>query len=67
MFKTIVSLLLVVLSWSVLEVYGPKCAKDRFGSSIQYTLSNFGEIPYGQSIVAQMQLPNSPTLCSIDD
>ena len=63
MFKSLAVLTLVVLATSTLEVYGPECAKTSIPSEISYTLSNFGEIPYGQSIIGQINLPNNPELC----
>ena len=65
MFKSLAVLTLVVLATSTLEVYGPECAKTSIPSEISYTLSNFGEIPYGQSIIGQINLPNNPELCNI--
>lgn len=47
MFKAI---LFVALAWSsvaVLQVYSPACSVTNIPGSIEYTLSNFGEIPYG--------------------
>jgi hypothetical protein len=38
---------LVLLTTATLEVYGPLCAKSKLAGSIEYTLSNFGSIPYG--------------------
>lgn len=60
MFKFILALILLQLSSSLLQVYGPKCAVDRLPDFIDHTLSNFGEILYGQTILGQIRVPNDP-------
>ena len=51
MFKSVVLAVLLGLAACTLEVYGPPCAKQRVSKSIEYSLSNFGEIPYTQTII----------------
>ena len=63
MFKLITYLVLVVLATATLEIYGPPCAKKGFSNSVEYTLSNFGEIPYGQTIIGKIIIPNDTELC----
>lgn len=67
MFKTIVILALVWMAAAVLQVYSPACSVDKIPNSIEYTLSNFGEIPYGETIIGQIYLPKNPELCSTNN
>lgn len=66
MFKSIALLSLIILASASLQVYSPECAVKRFSKLIEYTLSNFGEIPYGQVIIGQIRVPNKELLCSIE-
>lgn len=47
------------LSNAFLEVYIPECARRIIPSNINYTLSNFGYIPYGESSVGQLFVPHA--------
>lgn len=64
MMKIIPALMLIWGTLAVLQVYSPACWADKLPSSIEYTLSNFGEIPYGETLIGQISLPNDPELCS---
>lgn len=66
MFKYVGLLALVILTTGSLQVYSPECAVKRFSKLIEYTLSNFGEIPYGEVIIGQIKVPNKELLCSIE-
>ncbi len=41
-----------------MEVYIPDCARKIIPDGLNYTLSNFGYIPYGESSIGQLFLPN---------
>ncbi len=59
---------LFTLSNCFLEVYIPECARIIIPSNINYTLSNFGYIPYGETIVGQLFVPkgeNNTDLCQL--
>lgn len=58
MFKYVSLLTLIILATSSLQVYSPECAVKRFSKLIEYTLSNFGDIPYGEVIIGQIKVPN---------
>lgn len=66
MFKYVGLLALTILSSATLQVYSPECAVKRFKNTIEYTLSNFGEIPYGEVIMGQIRVPKAEELCSIE-
>lgn len=60
---------LFTISQSFLEVYIPECAHKIIPNNINYTLANFGYIPYGESFVGQVFLPsdqNNADLCTIE-
>lgn len=65
MFKVIFVACLVYFVSAVLQVYSPGCSATRLPGNIEYTLSNFGEIPYGETIIGQIILPKDPELCKI--
>jgi hypothetical protein len=56
MFKHLIALLIVKATFSYLKVYGPECAERRAPDNIEYKLSNFGEIPYGETIIGKLRL-----------
>lgn len=58
MFKPLLLATLLFLAHSTLQVYSPECAVKRIPKSIPYTLSNFGDIPYGEVFIGQIRLPN---------
>jgi hypothetical protein len=62
MFKNLIAFLIIKASLSYLTVYGPECAVAKL-QNIPYTLSNFGEIPYGQTLMGQVKLPKDELLC----
>lgn len=66
MFKFFLGSLLTCLTLSFLQIYGPSCAVSRIPNNIEYTLSNFGEILYGQTILGQIRVPNDPFLCKLE-
>jgi len=66
MFKFLLGFVLISLTFSLLQVYGPSCAVLRIPNKIEYTLSNFGEILYGQTILGQIKVPNDPFLCKTE-
>jgi len=65
MFKLFVSICLLVGVLATLQVYSPTCAASRFDKPIEYTLSNFGDIPYGQTLIGQIYLPSKIKLCTL--
>jgi hypothetical protein len=46
-YKYLIGLLFVAEVLATLQVYSPACVASRFKDPIEYTLSNFGELPYG--------------------
>jgi hypothetical protein len=70
MFKIylITAVSLLAFSNAYLEVYLPECARKLIPDGMNYTLSNFGYIPYGESSIGQVFLPkgeNNSNLCTI--
>ena len=53
----ILALVLFLPSYSYLDVYIPECGRLIIPKNINYTLSNFGYIPYGESFVGQIFKP----------
>ena len=70
MFKIylIFTLSMFALTNAYMEVYIPECARKIIPDGINYTLSNFGYIPYGESSIGQIFLPkeNNSQLCTIE-
>lgn len=66
MFKYVTLFALVLLASASLQVYSPECAVSRFPKLIEYTLSNFGYIPYGEILIGQIKVPNKELLCDIE-
>jgi hypothetical protein len=66
MLKFLLGFVLVTQALSFLQVYAPSCALSRIPYNIEYTLSNFGEILYGQTILGQIRIPIDPFLCKIE-
>ena len=60
MFKVyfILALLAFTMANAYMEVYIPDCARKIIPDGLNYTLSNFGYIPYGESSIGQLFLPN---------
>ncbi len=58
-----ISLLLIasilIISNCYLEVYIPECARRIIPYNLNYTLANFGYIPYGESFVGQLFVPQT--------
>lgn len=65
-FKYVNVLALLSICLATLQVYSPECAVKNFPKTILYTLSNFGDIPYGEVVIGQIRIPNKEQLCSID-
>ena len=57
---------LIIGAISTIQVYSPVCATQMLQKPIDYTLSNFGVIPYGEVIIGKIQLPKNEELCSLD-
>lgn len=53
---TILSIISIVTG--SLQIYSPECSVKKKPEMIEYTLSNFGEIPYGEEFIGQIRLPN---------
>lgn len=66
MFKQVIVLAMIgiIAIEGTMKVNLPKCAADRLPNVIPYTLSNFGVIPYGQTILGQIYIPKNDVLCS---
>ncbi len=67
MLRELVTVAIINLSVCYLKVYGPDCAVQRSPKDIEYKLSNFGQIPYGQTIIGKLRLPHNPELCTLDN
>lgn len=48
---------LISLAHSTLSVYMNACAKTEITKDINYTLANFGHIPYGRTIIGELIIP----------
>ena len=57
---------LISVALGSLQVYMPKCASDELTNSINYTLANFGHIPYGRTIIGELIIPNNTEFCNYD-
>ena len=64
----ILALCTFTLTNAYMEVYIPDCARKIIPDGLNYTLSNFGYIPYGESSIGQLFLTsqNNTELCSIE-
>ena len=67
MFKQFLIAVILYLAGATLQVYSPECKRLGIPGQIEYTLSNFGEIPYGQTVIGQIRIPKNPELCDIKD
>ena len=67
-FYLIVTLCMFALTNAYMEIYIPECARKIIPDGVNYTLANFGYIPYGETAIGQLFLPkkNNSELCSID-
>lgn len=64
---SIVLFFLITVALGSLQVYMPKCASDQLTNSINYTLANFGHIPYGRTIIGELIIPNNTEFCNYDE
>lgn len=55
-----------MISEGTVKVYLPGCAVKKFDKEILYTLSNFGYLPYGETIIGKVEEPEDKELCSVD-
>jgi hypothetical protein len=61
--------MIVTLSVAYLDVYIPECARLAIPGEIEESLANFGFIPYGQTLVGKLFVPqgeNNAELCTIE-
>lgn len=65
-FKYVGILALISTCLSSLQVYSPECAVSRFPKLIDYTLSNFGDIPYGEILLGRIRVPKEEHLCTME-
>ena len=64
----LIFLLVVPLINCTLKVLGPNNLIERFtNGTIEYTLANFGHIPYGKSLISTAFVANPITACSVID
>lgn len=56
--EVIILLSLISIIACSLQIYSPECSVKKKPEMIEYTLSNFGEIPYGEEFIGQIRLPN---------
>ena len=65
-FKYVGILALISTCLGTLQVYSPECAVSRFFKPIEYTLSNFGVIPYGEVLLGRIRVPKEEHLCTME-
>lgn len=53
----ILVMFLVVSGLGSLNVYMPICAAEKIQESLNYTLANFGHIPYGKTVIGELIIP----------
>lgn len=53
----VIALLLITVGYSALQVYMPMYAVNEVAGLVNYTLANFGHIPYGRTIIGQIIIP----------
>jgi len=59
-----VSFLSVVLG--TLEVYSPATVRDQLNSTLNYTVANFGHIPFGKTLVGPLYVAEPIEACESD-
>ena len=58
--------LTALATYDQFQIYSPSCAVKRLPTPINYSLSNFGVIPYGETFFGQIHIPKEDSqLCSI--
>jgi hypothetical protein len=47
-YKILTLLFIIGIVTATLQIYSPECSVKKKAEMIEYTLSNFGQIPYGE-------------------
>jgi hypothetical protein len=66
MIRTVLAISLLTVALATLEVYSPSAVREQFNGTINYTVGNFGHIPFGKTLVGPLYVADPLDGCESD-